>query len=84
LQDQINTLTAKMEASDAMHTAFIGLMLRLMPAYERKIFEEVRKSISSQVSGADASAAENLKLLSEQYVNDAVGRIERLVRQLGG
>jgi hypothetical protein len=85
LQDQINALTAKMEASDAVHTTFIGLMLRLMPGYERKIFEEVRKSISSGVSVAgDAQAAENWKLLSEQYVNDAIDRIEKLVRQLGG
>jgi hypothetical protein len=84
LQSQINYLKAKQAASEAVHAVFIGVMIKLWPLDRRAFFDAVRGSFSSQASAGDLQSANNIKLACDQYVLDALDRVEEFVNQLDG
>ena len=81
LQAQINVLKIKLEAAEAIHAVLIGMIIRFLPVKSDKFLEQVRKSIRVSASAPTSTAAEDAKMLHEQYEQEAVDKIETASEQ---
>lgn len=74
IESELNYLKAKQEATEAIHAALLSVYVRLMPDPDA-ILAVLRTAFAP-----DAAPSANMDLLIQQYLQDAIDRIERLVR----
>jgi hypothetical protein len=84
IQTQLNFLTAKFEASAAVHMALIAALLKASPYSQsaEELLEAVRQSVSASVAGGDPVSAQNQQFAAEQFIEDELGRVKKLLRDL--
>ena len=86
VESEIKDLKAKLQAIEAVHASIIAAMAQTFATIAGvtadQLMRGVRESISTSANGGDPALAERMKLLSEQYVDDAVHMVQHCMKSL--